>query len=146
MDEDDVEILLVEGNPDDEESVMQAIKKNNISNTVHVSRDGVEALEYLFGSVDGNDLRDNCPKLILLGIKIPKIDGIDVLKKIKSHSGARKIPVVILISSDEEKEMLDVYGLDVDSHIRKPVDFKRYSEAVRQIGMYRLPLNKQPEQ
>lgn len=144
MNYEDMEILLVEDNADDEELALLAFKKNNISNKIHVARDGVEALEYLFGSTDEGKLKDPHPKLILLDLKLPKISGLEVLKRIKSHPEAKKIPIVVLTSSSEEKDLVESYNLGVNSYVRKPVDFNDFSEAVREIGLYWLILNKQP--
>jgi len=143
--ENDVEIVLVEDNSDDEELALLAFKKNNIGNKVHVARDGAEALEYLFGSIDGSDYKSHHPKVILLDLKLPKINGIEVLKKLKSHPEAKNTPVVILTSSAEERDLVESYNLGVNSYIRKPVDFNQFTEAVGQIGLYWLLLNKQPE-
>ncbi|MFO8078625.1 MAG: response regulator, partial [Thermoplasmatota archaeon] len=118
-----VEILLVEDNPNDEELAIIALKKNNIANRIQVARDGAEALEYLFGSVDGKILRKSHPIILLLDIKLPKIDGLEILKKVKQHPIAKNIPVVILTSSREEKDMIESYRLGVNSYICKPVDF-----------------------
>ncbi|MFO8078036.1 MAG: response regulator [Thermoplasmatota archaeon] len=141
-----VEILLVEDNPNDEELAIISLKNNNIANKIQVARDGAEALEYLFGSVDGKTLRNTHPIILLLDIKLPKIDGLEVLKRVKQHPIAKNIPVVILTSSLEEKDMIEAYRLGVNSYIRKPVDFEQFSEAVRQIGAYWLILNEQPFQ
>ena len=146
MENNDVEILLVEDNHDDEELALLAFKKNNVTNKIHVARDGVEALEYLFGSADGNDLRDDHSKIILLDLKLPKVDGLEVLKRIKKHPKAKMIPVVVLTSSREERDMLVSYNLGVNSYIQKPVDFHQFTDVVNQIGMYWLLLNKQPRQ
>ncbi len=146
MENNDVEILLVEDNHDDEELALLAFKKNNVTNKIHVARDGVEALEYLFGSADGNDLRDDHSKIILLDLKLPKVDVLEVLKRIKKHPKAKMIPVVVLTSSREERDMLVSYNLGVNSYIQKPVDFHQFTDVVNQIGMYWLLLNKQPRQ
>ena len=144
MNEKEVEILLVEDNPDDEELVLIALKNNNITNKIQVARNGAEALEYLFGSVDSKTLKCVDPMVILLDLKLPKIDGLEVLRRIKMNPEAKKIPVVVLTSSSEEKDMVESYLLGVNSYIRKPVDFTQFTEAVRQIGLYWLLLNKQP--
>jgi CheY-like chemotaxis protein len=135
---------LVEDNANDEELAMIALKKHNIKNKVKIARDGVEALEYLFGSVDSETLKCVGPLVILLDLKLPGIDGLEVLRRIKSHPEAKKIPVVILTSSSEEKDLVESYRLGANSHIRKPVDFNQFTEAVNQIGLYWLLLNKQP--
>ena len=141
-----IEILLVEDNPDDEELAMMAFKENKISNKVHVARDGVQALEYLFDEVDGKDLRDNQPKIVLLDLKLPKIDGLEVLKKIKSHPEAKSIPVIILTSSNQERDMVESYKLGVNSYIQKPVEFTKFVEVVRDLGFYWMLLNKMPDE
>jgi CheY-like chemotaxis protein len=139
----EIEILLVEDNATDEELATIALKKNNIKNKLKIARDGVEALEYLFGSVDSETLKSFGPLVILLDLKLPKINGLEVLRRIKSHPEAKKIPVVILTSSSEEKDILESYQLGANSYIRKPVDFNQFAEAINQIGLYWLVLNKQ---
>lgn len=139
----EIEILLVEDNASDEELTILALKNNNIKNKIQVARDGVEALEYLFGSVDGETLKCVGPVVVLLDLKLPRIDGLEVLRRIKSHPEAKKIPVVVLTSSSEEKDIVESYRLGVNSYIRKPVDFNQFTEAVNQIGLYWLLLNKQ---
>ena len=130
-----IEILLVEDNQDDEELAMLAFKKNNLSDKIKIVRDGDEALEYLFGSVDGNDLISNLLKFILLDLCLPRIDGFEVLKKIKSHPIAKKIPVVVFSSSNHDRDIMESYRLDVDGYIPKPMDIKQFPETVRQIGI-----------
>lgn len=144
MNEKEVEILLVEDNRDDEELAKIALKNNNITNKMQVVRDGVEALEYLFGSVDSEMLKCVNPTVVLLDLKLPKIDGLEVLRRIKTNPVSKKIPVVVLTSSSEEKDLVESYRLGVNSYIRKPVDFNQFTEVVRQIGLYWLSLNKQP--
>jgi CheY-like chemotaxis protein len=139
----EIAILLVEDNASDEELTIIALKNNNIKNKIQVARDGAEALEYLFGSADCETLKCAGPLVILLDLKLPKIDGLEVLKRIKSHPEAKKIPVVVLTSSSEEKDIVESYRLGVNSYIRKPVDFNQFTEAVNQIGLYWLLLNKQ---
>jgi two-component system, response regulator len=139
----EIEILLVEDNSTDEELATIALKKYNIKNKLKIARDGVEALEYLFGSVDSETLRCFGPLVILLDLKLPRINGLEVLKRIKSHPEAKKIPVVILTSSNEEKDILESYKIGANSYIRKPVDFNQFAEAINQIGLYWLVLNKQ---
>ena len=140
------EILLVEDDYDAVEFALLAFKKHNITNKIHVARDGVEALEHLFGTVDGNDLRNGHLKIILLDLKLPKVDGLEVLKRIKTHPKAKLIPVVVLTSSREDRDMLISYNLGVNSYIQKPVDFHQFTEVVNQIDLYWLLLNKQPIQ
>jgi two-component system response regulator len=135
-------ILLVEDNPDDEALTLRALKKNNIQNDVVVARDGVEALDYLFGT--GNHTgRDTSvlPSVTLLDLKLPKIDGLEVLKKIRADDRTKIMPVVILTSSKEEQDLINGYKLGANSYIRKPVDFSQFIEAVRQLGLYWLLLN-----
>lgn len=145
MENNTVEILLVEDNYDAVEFALLAFKMNNITNKVHIARDGVEALEHLFGTVDGNDLRNGHLKIILLDLKLPRVDGLQVLKRIKTHPKAKMIPVVILTSSKEEKDLMESYNLGVNSYVQKPVDFHQFTEVVNQICLYWLLLNRQPE-
>lgn len=135
-------ILLVEDNPDDEALTLRALKKNNIQNDVVVARDGVEALDYLFGtgSYAGRDT-SIVPSVTLLDLKLPKIDGLEVLKKIRADERTKLLPVVILTSSKEEQDLINGYKLGANSYIRKPVDFSQFIEAVRQLGLYWLLLN-----
>jgi two-component system response regulator len=135
-------ILLVEDNADDETLTLRALKKNNIKNDIVVARDGVEALDYLFGTGahQGRDL-SVMPHVILLDLKLPKIDGLEVLRRIRSGPRTKLLPVVILTSSNEEQDRIRGYGLGANSYIRKPVDFSQFIEAVRQLGLYWLVLN-----
>jgi two-component system response regulator len=135
-------ILLVEDNRDDEALTLRALKKNNIHNEVVVARDGVEALDYLFGTGvhAGRDL-SVMPQVILLDLKLPKIDGLEVLRRLRSEAGTRLLPVVILTSSTQEEDRIAGYGLGANSYVRKPVDFAQFIEAVRQLGLYWLILN-----
>lgn len=142
MKNEDKIILLVEDNPDDELLTLMAFKENNIVNEVVVVRDGAEALEYLFG--DGTDPSpelQRLPQVILLDLKLPKVDGLQVLQKIRSHPRTRLLPVVILTSSKEEVDIVKSYQLGANSYVRKPVDFEQFSEAIKQLGMYWLALN-----
>ena len=128
-------ILLVEDNPDDETLTRRALAKNNIQNEVRVARDGAEALELL---------RTVTPELVLLDLKLPKVDGLEVLRRIRADERTRLLPVVILTSSKEERDLVAGYGLGANSYIRKPVDFAQFVEAVRQLGLYWLVLNQSP--
>ena len=142
---DPIEILLVEDNPNDEELTLYALKKNNINNHIQVVRDGAEALEYLFctGTYAHRQINEP-PKVVLLDLKLPKVDGLEVLKKIKADERTRIIPVVVLTSSQEESDIVESYQLGVNSYIVKPVDFEQFIEAVRQLGLYWMLLNISP--
>ena len=145
MSTDSIEILLVEDNPNDEELTLYALKKSNITNHIQVVRDGAEALEYLFctGAYAHRQINDP-PKVVLLDLKLPKVDGLEVLEKIKADERTRTIPVVMLTSSQEERDIVESYQLGVNSYIVKPVDFEQFTEAVRQLGLYWMLLNKTP--
>ena len=131
-------ILLVEDNPDDEALTLRAFKKNNIFNEVTVVRDGQEAIDYFFG--DGASEWPT-PAVVLLDLKLPKIDGLEVLRRIRADPRTRLQPIVILTSSREEQDLINGYSLGANSYIRKPVDFSQFMEAIRQIGLYWLVLN-----
>lgn len=135
-------ILLVEDNPDDEALTLRALKKNKIQNDVVIARDGAEALDYLFctGAYAGRDA-SALPSVTLLDLKLPKVDGLEVLKRIREDERTRFLPVVILTSSKEEQDLLNGYRLGANSYIRKPVDFSQFIDAVRQLGLYWLLLN-----
>ena len=137
-------ILLVEDSPDDIELTLHAFKKNNILNEIIVKRDGEEALEYFFGpeGVENNETLD-LPILILLDLNIPKIDGLNVLKRIKNHERTKVIPTVILTSSNEQADIINGYLHGCNSYIRKPVDFNQFAETIKQLGLYWLVLNEQ---
>jgi CheY-like chemotaxis protein len=140
-------ILLVEDNPDDEELTRLALQENNIVNRVVVAHDGVEALDYLFatGPYAGRD-SSALPELILLDLKLPKIDGLEVLRRLRSYSRTKLLPVVILTSSQEEQDIIACYSLGANSYMRKPVDFAHFTETVQQLGLYWLVLNQSPPQ
>jgi two-component system, response regulator len=135
-------ILLVEDNADDEELTLRALKKNNIHNQVVIARDGEEALDYLFGTgaYAGRDLT-LMPQLVLLDLKLPKIDGLQVLQRLRADRRTRLLPVVILTSSKEQQDLMQGYSLGANSYVRKPVDFGEFIEAVKQLGLYWLILN-----
>lgn len=135
-------ILLVEDNPDDEELTLLAFEQNHISNAITVARDGVEALDLLFGpDGQGGSIE---PAVILLDLKLPKVDGLEVLRRIRGDQRTRFLPVVILTSSREEQDLIDSYSLGCNSYVRKPVNFAEFLGAVRQLGLYWLLLNEQP--
>ncbi len=137
-------ILLIEDNPDDIELTLRALEKNNIANKVEVVNDGSEALDYLFHRGIYSKKLHLKPVLILLDLKLPKVDGIDVLRQIRGDERTRMLPVVVLTSSKEERDIIDSYMLGANSYIRKPVDFNEFVEAVRQLGLYWLVLNEPP--
>ena len=137
-------ILLVEDNPDDEDLTLRALRKNNIANEIVVARDGVEALDYLFAQgAHANREVGLRPQVVLLDLKLPKLDGLGVLRRIRADDRTKFVPVVILTSSNEERDVIDSYGLGANSYVRKPVDFNQFTEAARQLGLYWLVLNEQ---
>lgn len=138
-------ILLVEDNADDEALTLRALKKNNIGNRVIVVRDGAEALEFLFctGAYAERDPRET-PQVVLLDLKLPRVDGLEVLRRIRADASTRTLPVVILTSSKEEQDVVNSYLIGVNSYVRKPVDFLQFVEAIRQLGLYWLVLNEAP--
>jgi CheY-like chemotaxis protein len=139
---DDKVILLVEDNPDDEALTLRALKKNNIKNEVVVTRDGEQALDYLFGTgiYAGRDL-NFMPQVVLLDLKLPKVDGFEVLRRLRAAGQTKLLPVVILTTSNEDQDRVKSYGLGANSFVRKPVEFDKFIEAVRQLGLYWLILN-----
>jgi len=138
-------ILLVEDNPDDEELTIRALRKNGIANDLVVARDGVQALDYLFGRGEwaGRDMK-NMPAVVLLDLKLPRVDGLEVLEKMRADPRTELVPVVVLTSSREEQDILKSYSLRVNSYVRKPVDFTEFTDAVKHLGMYWLLLNEIP--
>ena len=142
---DDKTILLVEDNPDDEALTLRALKRANVRNHVVVARDGVEALDYLFGTGThaGRDARDT-PQVVLLDLKLPRLDGLEVLRRLRADPRTKLLPVVILTSSTEDQDRIAGYELGANSYVRKPVDFSQFVEAVRQLGLYWLLLNQPP--
>jgi len=140
-----IEILLVEDNPRDVELTLRALKKHNLANHVHVAKDGAEALDYIFatGIYAERNIHDH-PKVILLDLKLPKVDGMEVLRRIRADERTKCIPVVVLTSSQEERDIVESYKLGVNSYIVKPVDFDKFLSTVQELGLYWLLLNKPP--
>jgi CheY-like chemotaxis protein len=140
-----LELLLVEDSPQDMELTLRSLRKAKIANHIHVARDGAEALDFIFceGAHSERKIMD-MPNLILLDLKLPKVDGLEVLRRIKGDSRTKTIPIVVLTSSKEQADIVESYGLGVNSYIVKPVNFERFTEAIGQIGMYWLLLNQPP--
>ncbi len=145
MDTNEIEILLVEDNRNDIELALRALKRRNLANKVHVAMDGAEALDFIFseGSYAGRNFLHR-PKVVLLDLKLPKVSGLEVLQKIKSDERTKTIPVVILTSSKEDKDIVESYRLGVNSYITKPVDFEKFSRIVEDLGLYWLVVNEPP--
>ncbi len=145
MSEGDVQILLVEDNPRDVELTLHALRKEKLANNVEVARDGEEALDFLFcrGKYAGRNGK-NQPRLVLLDLKLPKVDGLQVLREIKNQPSTQAIPVVILTSSREEKDMVSGYKLGVNAYIQKPVDFEQFREMIKEVGLFWLVVNQPP--
>ena len=145
MKTDEIEILLVEDNPKDLELTLHALRKENLSNSIQVARDGEEALEFLFcrGAYSQRSF-DHPPRLIVLDLKLPKVDGLEVLRQIKNDSRTRAIPVAILTSSKEERDLVEGYNIGANSYIQKPVDFNQFRDTVKQLGLYWLVVNQPP--
>jgi two-component system response regulator len=144
--ENTIEIILVEDNPADEEMTLMALKKRNLANKVHVLRDGAEALTYIMDNVDcrPGQTAEERPKVILLDLKLPKIDGLEVLRRIRSDERTKSVPVVILTSSNEERDRIEGYKLGANSYVVKPVDFDDFARAVSEIGCYWVLINELP--
>jgi CheY-like chemotaxis protein len=142
----EVEILLVEDNPDDLDMALHALRKMNLANHIHIARDGVEALDYIFcrNQHEGRKI-EHAPKVILLDLKLPKVDGLEVLRSIKADPRTKSIPVVVLTSSREQRDVVESYKLGVNSYIVKPVNFTQFAEAVQKIGLYWLLINQPPK-
>lgn len=140
-----VEILLVEDSAEDAELAMRALRKQNLANKLHLVRDGAEALDYLFGtgSYAGRNV-EHTPKVVLLDLKLPKVDGLEVLRRIKADARTKRVPVVVMTSSREERDVVESYELGVNSYVVKPVDFEQFIRAVSELGLYWLLLNQPP--
>jgi len=146
MEYDEIEILLVEDNPTDAELTIRALKKKNLANKLVWVKDGAEALDFLFAPGDyAERSKEDLPKLVLLDLRMPKIDGLEVLQKIKSDERTKKIPVVVLTSSKEDEDIVESYKLGVNSYVSKPVEFDEFTKAVSTLGLYWILLNKPPE-
>ena len=145
MSSNEIEILLVEDNEADEELAIHALRTNNLANQIHVARDGEEALDFLFCRGAHNHRGfDRPPRLVLLDLKLPKVDGLEVLRQLKNDPRTKAIPIVILTSSREERDMVNGYQLGVNSYIQKPVDFVQFREIIQQLGLYWLVVNQAP--
>jgi two-component system, response regulator len=141
----DVEILLVEDNPKDVELTLHALRREKLANSVEVARDGEEALDFIFcRGKYASRTRQNQPRLVLLDLKLPKVDGLEVLRELKNNAGTQAIPVVILTSSTEEKDMVRGYKLGVNAYIQKPVDFEQFRQMIKEVGLFWLVVNQAP--
>lgn len=141
----EIEVLLVEDNPDDLDMALRALRKAHLANRIQVARDGAEALEFIFGTgAHAGRKVENAPKVILLDLKLPKIDGLEVLRRVKGDPRTKMIPVVVLTLSKEQPDVVECYSLGVNSYIVKPVSFERFASAVSELGMYWLLLNHPP--
>ena len=141
----EIEVLLVEDNPHDAEMALGALKKHHLANRVHHVKDGAEALAFIFATGAYSSRKVECsPKVVLLDLKLPKVDGLEVLKKMKADERTKMTPVVVLTSSSEERDVVGSYRLGVNSYIVKPVDFEKFAESMRQLGLYWLLVNRSP--
>lgn len=139
-----VEILLVEDNPQDADLTLRALRRHNLANSVHVARDGVEALDYFFAGPDAPGMVGP-PKVVFLDLKLPRVDGIEVLRRLRADERTKGVPVVALTSSQEDRDIIATYTIGINSYITKPVDFAEFSKAIEELGLYWLVLNRGPE-
>ena len=139
-------ILIAEDNPDDETLILRSLKNFNVKNDIDVVRDGAEALDYLFGNGAGEEQKIELPAVVLLDIKLPKMDGIQVLERIRADQRTKRLPVVMLTSSDGQEDKIRSYDLGCNSYVRKPVEFNEFTEAIRTVGLYWLLINEPPPQ
>jgi two-component system, response regulator len=145
MNREEVEILLVEDNPDDLELALFALRKNNLANKIHVARDGEEALDFLFCRGQfANRSFESPPRVVLLDLKLPKVDGLEVLRELKKDPRTRPVPVVVMTSSNQQKDLIEGYRLGVNSYIQKPVDFEQFQRIMKDLGYYWLVINQPP--
>ena len=140
----EVEVLLVEDSPEDRELALLSFQRNHLANNIQIARDGEEALDILFNRGEHANARPSRPKVILLDIKLPKVDGLEVLRAIKADERTKMIPVVVMTSSAEQKDMVESYRLGVNSYVQKPVDFAKFQDVMKQLGFYWLAINKTP--
>jgi len=140
-----IEILLVEDNPNDLELTLHALEKNNLANRIHAARDGEEALDFMFcRGVYGNRSFESPPKVVLLDLKLPKVDGLEVLRAIKGETRTKAVPVVVMTSSSQQRDLVESYQLGVNSYIQKPINFNEFREVLQRLGYYWLVINKPP--
>ena len=139
-------ILIVEDNPDDETLIRRSLKKYNVKNRIDVAHDGAEALDYMFAAGDFKDRQGGNPAVVLLDIRLPKIDGLEVLKRVRADPRTKRTPVVMLTSSDEQEDKVRSYDLGCNSYVRKPVDFEKFFEAISNLGLYWILINEPPPQ
>lgn len=139
-------ILIVEDNPDDETLIRRSLKKYNVKNQIDVARDGAEALDYIFAAGDFKGRQGGNPAVVLLDIRLPKIDGLEVLKRVRADPRTKRTPVVMLTSSDEQEDKVRSYDLGCNSYVRKPVDFEKFFEAISNLGLYWILINEPPPQ
>jgi two-component system response regulator len=144
MSDSSIELLLVEDNPADQELTLHVLKRHNLANRVKIARDGAEALDFIFGPESGTRVEEFRPRMILLDLKLPKLDGLGVLKRLRADPRTRTLPVVVLTSSSQDADVIASYNLGANSYVRKPVDFVEFTQAAKQLGLYWLLMNRAP--